>query len=1201
MSRNHLIVALAGVLTCFCSFAGTVYNVLDVAGLTAALANGDLANGDEIVLANGTYTLTAGLVVTKGITIRSASGNPEDVKLDGAGKYPTIRLNNSDAVLQDVVVQNGKSDGSSYTTGANIRIDKNGGTVENCVVRGGTFSTYCARGSGGGAGIACVSANGLIRNCVITNNNCSGNTGVQQGGGLYMTAGLCERSFVSYNKAPINGGTSNSGGGAYIAGSAKLRNCTLAFNSSVNGGGVDAYAATASVENCLIWGNAGDAGTDVYLGNASVFSNCVASCFLNGDCISVNFLPYTGMFLTPLPGSPCFTADIGYAQADPTCVGCGFSVNTVGNPFSPATISFTAGTSGLNGITEYAWDFDGDGNIDETTSAPSVSYELSTGYYAPVLTVTHSGGTSSYTAPTTAVTVYPKTMYVNGANANPEVPYDTKGKAAKTIAAALAIAADGQEIIVMKEGSPYGISEALRVTAAVTLRGETGNPEDVVIRRSSGNISLIRINHKDAFVHSFALQGGYYAGYGTAVGIEANGGTLSNCVARGSSVLSYWSAGTIYANSANALVSHCVITNNIIYSNAAGTQKSAGLDLRGGAVAKNCLIANNRDTATSGENQVGGVYIDNGTLYNSTIVDNRARRVGGIWIASGNAYNCVIAGNASIYKGAGYESINSGSDAKFHNCVADTLSINEATCRPATAAASMFANYAARDYSVATGSVLVDGGTDDYDYEATDITGFTRKSGQHVDIGAYEFDSDAFSGGFSADITSGIIPQTVTFTASTVGGGAGDVFEYEWDFDGDGVVDETTAVPTVTRTYSAGGHYNVNLTIKDITADKTAVVEKPGLLYFVNKKMYVVPNYNPTAAFPYDTWEKATSNLYIAVEAALDGLEIIVSNGLHKVKCDQLVVAKDLDVHSLSENPADTIMRFAGIRGTEPAYKLNHGSARIHGFTWTGGSSIDSSLPGWLVDVDGGTISNCVLTGFNNYTYWASAGAVTLSGNNALVTHCVITNNLQTYIGDYSKAIVRAFGGTLRDTLIAENRSNDSTSKDLTAAPILKTRGTGVVMNCTIASNTLYCVTSGKQIANGYVVRFQGGAATNCVFALNALNGAIDEAFTTAATGADGTTPTAFCRNFADTAAPAFAGWYCGTAADFFTGAAKDLDWACTSAWLMPCGKAACCFRGSKKDALPAKDLAGRNRMTKGHLDLGCYQSPHCPLTLLVR
>jgi len=75
---------------------------------------------------------------------------------------------------------------------------------------------------------------------------------------------------------------------------------------------------------------------------------------------------------------------------------------------------------------------------------------------------------------------------------------------------------------------------------------------------------------------------------------------------------------------------------------------------------------------------------------------------------------------------------------------------------------------------------------------------------------------------FSASPTSGTAPLTVSFTDKSTG----DVTLWEWDFDGDGVVDSTERNPTFT--YTAAGTYTVTLTVSGPGGSDTAV--KAGLV-----------------------------------------------------------------------------------------------------------------------------------------------------------------------------------------------------------------------------------------------------------------------------------------------------------------------------------------------------------------------------------
>ena len=96
-----------------------------------ALAEGDVG---VIVLEPGTYSHTATLDVTGPVTIRSSTGNPDDVFVwvnRGSLKFPVFKLENSDVLLYGLTVSNGystakKQGGGVYMSGNN--------TLRNCLV-----------------------------------------------------------------------------------------------------------------------------------------------------------------------------------------------------------------------------------------------------------------------------------------------------------------------------------------------------------------------------------------------------------------------------------------------------------------------------------------------------------------------------------------------------------------------------------------------------------------------------------------------------------------------------------------------------------------------------------------------------------------------------------------------------------------------------------------------------------------------------------------------------------------------------------------------------------------------------------------------------------------------------------------------------------------------------------------------------------
>ena len=1168
--------------------------------LSAAYALAD--DGDTICIAPGTYKPSETLTVEKGVTFRSATGNPEDVQIDGEGTRRLFILNNAQALLRDLVVQKGKADTASYTVGANIRINANGGTVSNCVVRGGTYGTYSARGNGGGAGISCSSTDGLIINCIITNNVVSGNTGIQQGGGLYMTAGTAVGCYIAKNSAVQAAGTATYGGGVFVKGTAKVVNCTIVGNKSLTGGGVDAYEATAKIVNCLIWDNEGDGDMDVYLGNAECFENCIARYAINEACFACGISATQGAFYTPTPayagldnslavggvtlpevdvlGNPRVVgenADIGCVeyQADEPEVAFAVSASS---GFAPLQVTFTAHVNDIDGITGYTWDFNGDGTADETTTEPTVTHEYATaGFFTPSLSVSANGGPFVYSALADSIKAFSKTMYVNGAGTAPQIPYATPTDAALTLADALAVATDGQTIILMEAGSPYDINQTIPVVKEVTIYGETGNPEDVIIRRKGNSqFKLMRINHPQAIVHSLTLQGGFATDYGLGVKIESDGGTVSNCIVRSCDVQGYWSGAAVHATGAKALVTHCVITNNTTASNSNGTDKTAGLHLDGGAVARNCLIANNTEKATSGTCCTGGVYAPNGYLYNCTIVDNSARRTGGIRITKGGVYNCVFAGNVSTTQGAAKNTLDDVTKASlFYNCASDDAAAINATCQR-DSAASLFTNYAQHDYTVGTGSKLIDNGTtaDGMLVEDTDLVGMDRIMGTAIDIGCYEYDSSKFSSGFAVDRSEGIVPIDIAFTGSASGTNGTDALRYHWDFDGDGTYDVVSDVAKVTHPYLAGGRYTINLMVENVTAGKfSEVVSKPGVLSLIDKSMYVVPD-NPNAAYPFDTWATAAATVNAAVDEAQDGIEIVLTNGTHNLP-QQLVVAKNIDMRGLTGHPEDVIVQYAGSNDIQPAFKVTTGTALIRDITWEVKAGV--KRPGWHLEF-GGTLTNCVLRGFMNYDYWASVGAVLANTPDSLVTHCVITNITQTYLGDAAKAIVRSYGGRIENCFIGF-------CKDTVGAPLVVVDGPFI--NNTVVENKL---AAGSFVLKDWYKDSAGkehfaSSTTNCLFAANSVDGVVGNVFSLRTTSVG-------C-NLSDTEVT----WPAGTK-NYIRPFEEIFDTESKTPWTISLKAISGGCRGDKTVNAPAVDLAGNPRVTGIRLDIGCYQCQTRPGTM---
>ena len=268
-------------------------------------------------------------------------------------------------------------------------------------------------------------------------------------------------------------------------------------------------------------------------------------------------------------------------------------------------------------------------------------------------------------------TLYNGDMYVDAATENATPPYSTPATAAKTIAAALALAADGATIHVA-EGL-YKISNPLNVTSAVRVLGDDPDPSRTVISNvtgagyNNGNHRVLYVNSAGAMVANVMLQGGSGWGRGSSgcgFAIGTSGGMVSNCVVE---------AGLTAGNQAMAggaqleggCVTHTVFRKCKVGSDTTSNQNQ-GMSYEPGVLrltkyskAENCLFVDNTQEAGKALTLIR--LEDNATLRNCTIVDSGLGNTNQycavftpIYLTSANAtvQNVVVAGVTNRIDGA---------------------------------------------------------------------------------------------------------------------------------------------------------------------------------------------------------------------------------------------------------------------------------------------------------------------------------------------------------------------------------------------------------------------------------------------------------------------------------------------------------------------------------------------------------------------
>ena len=219
--RGAVIAILAIALVLVCGVAsGADHYVGTIATLTNAAKIA--VSNDVIWISNGTYTCTtpmgyAFLELADGVTLRSLSGNPNDVVLDGNASNSVIYMNSFSTWLIGCTVTNGYTDGNIAGGGIS---GSNGGSASNCIVVGNF-----ANGMDGG-GMRNIKGYNLL----IINNTAS--TPAHGGGATYGSVYNCI----------ISGNTADPGGG--------LWECEAWNTISWGNSSVDYFGATIESYSC---------------------------------------------------------------------------------------------------------------------------------------------------------------------------------------------------------------------------------------------------------------------------------------------------------------------------------------------------------------------------------------------------------------------------------------------------------------------------------------------------------------------------------------------------------------------------------------------------------------------------------------------------------------------------------------------------------------------------------------------------------------------------------------------------------------------------------------------------------------------------------------------------------------------------------------------------------------------------------------
>ncbi|MDD5679230.1 MAG: MBG domain-containing protein [Kiritimatiellae bacterium] len=227
---------------------------------------------------------------------------------------------------------------------------------------------------------------------------------------------------------------------------------------------------------------------------------------------------------------------------------------------------------------------------------------------------------------------------------------------------------------------------------------------------------------------------------------------------------------------------------------------------------------------------------------------------------------------------------------------------------------------------------------------------------------------------------------------------------------------------------------------------------------------------NGQSIAPYTNWAMAATNIQDAIDAAISGDQVWVSNGTFTV-ASELVVTNGVLLGGYY-GPENTFINGNYPATTNRCFNVAHSNAIVQGFTISNGCE---TAGGGVYLTAGAMISNCVVSGNMATETTSDAGGGIFADSFSIVTNCVIA-------GNYSAG--SAGGFWLSDGAVAYSCliSNNTAASEGGGAII---KGDSVIWNSTFADNQATVQGGGLMLGEG-----AGDASIvwNCTFVNNSAN-----------------------------------------------------------------------------------------------------------------
>ena len=605
------------------------------ASTTIADAVGAAVPGGVVLVSNGVYRESGVVYVDKPLVVRSLGGWARTT-MDGQGANRCFFVTDPAAWIEGFTFSNAYA-GADLHGGGGAVVLAEGGTVSRC-----RFVDCRAEQYGGGA--VCYRG-GAVLNCWFT-----GNVAMFGGGALCYFGGAIVNSTFVGNRAYAQGG------GVYCEGGGAVRNSLLWYNHGPMGPDWFGYRDGYSFD--YVCAEAAPPGMGNFADEPGLAGLVNPHLLPTSPCIDAGYDPFAAGIAQDLDDDTRVLGarvDVGCDEFEPTGLAGELTVAIWGNSVRAVPdlpLEFWALVDGKPVRTR--WTVDTGSGVAHFTNQIRLSQRWSApGTYSVVLSASND---SHYAAATATVTVAAgTTLHVkpDGAHAP---PFASWAEASTNLAAALAAAADGDQILVAdgvyREGVETVVDKAVRIVGA-------NGPESAIFDGNRAH-RVFRVEHPHATLTNLGIRCGNAQnsqGGGAAGVLLVGGGTLAGCHVYSNASPGYAGGVLLYGG---GRVAGCVVRHNsaedgggvqifnggtveasLIVSNRANSRGGGALLYFGGLLT-NCVVERNLSNMEGG----GVSFSEGGVCANSLIVTNEANEGGGAYLNQGGALmNCVVASN----------------------------------------------------------------------------------------------------------------------------------------------------------------------------------------------------------------------------------------------------------------------------------------------------------------------------------------------------------------------------------------------------------------------------------------------------------------------------------------------------------------------------------------------------------------------------